>query len=105
MPSFRTLNREFRPWAEGLFNIARRYHLKPQLTSSYRSLRRQRILYDKYLRGEHPFPVAPPGQSLHNYGLAIDMTSRHNAWLAEIWQYWGGSWGGSRDYVHFAVRR
>lgn len=48
------------------------------LTSSYRSIAQQAKLYADYLAGRHKAQVAPPGKSLHNFGLAIDVNT---AWL------------------------
>lgn len=44
------------------------------MTSACRSLRDQERLYAAYLRGENEFPVAPPGHSAHQKGLAIDIS-------------------------------
>lgn len=96
------LNAEFRPYAEALVQVARQYRLNPQVTSTYRSIAEQTDLYQKHLRGEHPYPVAPPGQSMHNYGLAFDVVSLDNAWLGEVWRHWGGSWSAADD-IHFSV--
>jgi hypothetical protein len=43
----------------------------------YRSSAEQKILYDKYLRGEGPL-AAKPGQSNHNHGLAADLSYGSN---------------------------
>jgi len=48
------------------------------------------------------YPVAKPGTSLHEAGLAVDLVSDDNAWLGEVWQYWGGQWSPS-DVVHFGA--
>lgn len=103
MASLSKLHRNFRPWAEALIRVARDYRLSPHITSGYRSVEKQRHLYEKYLRGEHPFPVAAPGKSLHNYGLAFDMISDDNPWLGLVWEYWGGRYGGKNDSVHFSA--
>lgn len=97
------LNPSFRPWAEALLHVARRYSLSPHITSGFRSVEKQRYLYERYLRGEHPFPVAPPGKSMHNYGLAFDMISNNNPWLGRVWEHWGGRYGGKNDSVHFSA--
>lgn len=41
------------------------------IVSGYRSPARQRELWER--RASNPFPVAPPGRSLHERGLAIDV--------------------------------
>lgn len=96
------LDPQFRPWAEYLLQVGRRYGLRPRVTSTFRSIREQARLYEKFLRGETRYPVAPPGHSLHNYGLAIDLVSHDNPWLGEVWQSWGGRWS-SADSVHFGI--
>ena len=97
------LDPRFRPYVEELLHIARRYRLQPRVTSSYRSIATQRRLYRAYLEGRHPLPVAPPGRSAHNYGLAVDFVSRDNAGLGHLWRSWGGVWGGDSDPVHYGV--
>lgn len=103
MASFRSLDPRFRPWAEALFQVAQQNRLRPKLTSAYRSMRKQNYLYQRYLEGRHPFPVAPPGSSLHNYGLAIDMVTLNNDALGRAWMSVGGRYGGKKDWVHFSV--
>jgi hypothetical protein len=48
--------------------------------SDYRSHDEQVALYADHLAGRHPAPVAPPGQSYHEQGEAIDWDS---GWLAQ----------------------
>jgi len=47
-----------------------------RVTSSFRSVARQRTLYNLWLRGD-PRVIAPalPGRSTHNYGLSFDVVS------------------------------
>jgi LAS superfamily LD-carboxypeptidase LdcB len=71
------------------------------VTSGYRSLSEQRRLYALYTSGRHRYPVAPPGKSYHNYGLAVDVVTRNNHALGRWWESIGGTWGGARDPVHF----
>lgn len=98
---FAALREPFRHYAEALFREAQRLGLQPRVTSTYRSYQEQARLYRAYQRGNHPYPVLPPGSSLHNYGLAIDLVSDDNPRLGAIWRSWGGSWGGSSDPIHF----
>lgn len=100
--SLALLDPEFRPWAQYLVDVAKYYGLKPRVTSTYRSLREQARLYDRYLRGQSQFPAALPGHSMHNYGLALDLVSEDNAWLGQLWNSWGGRWN-TGDSVHFEV--
>jgi len=74
------------------------------LTSTRRTHAEQTRLYRRYLAGQHPYPVAPPGRSAHESGLAFD--AWHPTQLDEmgaLWQRMGGRWGGERDRVHFGV--
>lgn len=100
--SLSLLDPRFKPYAELLLEVARQSGLKPRVTSTFRSVREQAQLYDRYLRGQSNYPVAEPGLSMHNYGLAIDLTSEANEWLGMVWKSWGGQWSPS-DSVHFSV--
>lgn len=101
--SLGTLDSRFRPWAQWLVDWARWAGLNPQVTSTYRSLKEQARLYREYQAGRHPLPVAPPGRSLHNYGLAVDLVADDLPRLGRLWMQVGGSWSAS-DPVHFGVR-
>lgn len=77
------------------------------VTSSVRSYADQARLYAA--RASNPYPVARPGTSKHERGLAVDMTVSPTSWqtaVGEAWESMGGRWGGrfSRpDPVHFEV--
>ncbi len=43
------------------------------INSSYRSIEEQKILYEQYQAGRRIKPVARPGRSNHNFGLAVDV--------------------------------
>lgn len=55
-------------------------------------------------RARNPYPVAPPGRSKHNYGLAWDMTGDRELLrqAGQLWVSWGGRWFES-DPIHFEV--
>jgi hypothetical protein len=96
---------ELQPWASDLLLAAGRAGLHPRITSTVRTHSEQRRLYNRFLAGEAGYPVAPPGQSSHEYGLAFDMVVTPMAALADVgytWQQWGGGWSGS-DAVHFEL--
>jgi len=103
MASTANLDPYFKPWAEWLVDVGRYLELNPRITSGFRSLAKQQQLYDRYLRGVHRYPVAPPGASLHNYGLAVDLVSDDNERLGAIWRQYGGCWGAAKDPIHFAA--
>lgn len=106
MATWDGLDPNLKVWGQYLFRVAEYNNLHPRLTSGYRSLEKQAQLYERYLRGEHRYPVAPPGRSDHNYGRAFDLVSDNNDALGRLWESWGGLWGGRfRDPIHFALKR
>ena len=97
---------ELQPYCRELVSIAGENRLAPRLTSTRRSLQEQRDLYDRYLRGINPYPVAAPGSSAHETGEAFDLLVTPVDYLQDlgaIWKSWGGAWGGNRDPVHFQL--
>lgn len=89
-----------RPYAQALLG----YFPELKVTSVYRSYSDQLRLWNN--RHRNPYPVAPPGTSMHNLGRAWDMVGppeqlRH---AGLVWEHWGGRWGGrfgSPDPIHF----
>jgi len=76
-----------------------------RVTSVLRSRARQQQLYSLRQRGAHPYPVAPPGRSMHEYGLAWDMVTEPYSALTTLGRWWkevGGSWSPT-DPIHFSV--
>jgi len=74
------------------------------VTSGFRSIEKQRQLFEARRRGEHPFPVARPGCSEHNHGLAVDaVTSLPDRFIAPVAKYFGLVWAGKGDAVHYGV--
>ena len=71
-----------------------------RVTSTYRSYSDQLQLWLN--RSSNPYPVAPPGQSYHQYGRAFDFTAPGDVLqqLGQIWQQLGGTWS-ERDPIHF----
>lgn len=76
-----------------------------RVTSVYRSYTEQLELYRN--RARNPYPVAPPGQSMHGYRRAFDVSATPDvlAWMGQVWKGWGGRWGGDLadrpDPIHF----
>jgi peptidoglycan hydrolase-like protein with peptidoglycan-binding domain len=58
---------------------AAREGISIEINDGYRSSEEQAVLYQLYKSGKGPI-AAPPGQSLHNKGLAIDFYDRPGAW-------------------------
>lgn len=108
--SLTSLDPRMRPYAEYLYRVAEYYGLEPRITSTRRDPkeqqrlwdRRQRTLAGRLLPGEAPqrYPVARPGTSRHEHGLAFDMVSRNEAALGGVWRYLGGFWT-SNDSIHY----
>jgi hypothetical protein len=72
------------------------------ITSGARTTAEQRRLYDR--RAASPYPVAPPGSSMHERGLAVDVPSAFADRLAAV----AGQTGLCRPYprtdpVHFEL--
>lgn len=106
--SFGQLHPQLQAAAAALYNVAMQYGLFPTVTSVLRTYAQQARLYRRYLAGSSPYPAAPPGHSKHERGLAFDMVvqqggfSPQQAWLGQVWESWGGRWGGRfKDPIHF----
>jgi hypothetical protein len=112
MPSTSSLDPEFRPLAEHLLTVARDAGHRVLVASTRRSWADQNRLYQAWLAGRSPLPALPPGQSLHELGLAMDVNilgepaikdGVPNPNLAEMgswWRSWGHPWS-AKDPVHF----
>lgn len=96
------------PWAEWLVWAAPYAGARSvRVTSVVRSRARQVALYKRFLHGLSKYPVAPPGRSQHEYGLAWDMVTEPYSVLYTLgswWQQVGGRWS-SNDPIHFAGPR
>jgi len=103
---FAALVPELRPYAEALLAAATDAGLSPKVTSTLRTYSAQQELYARYTSGRSAYPAAPPGASAHEYGWAFDMDVYPHDALADVGAYWedlGGTWGGTRDPVHFEL--
>ncbi|MHC4067808.1 MAG: M15 family metallopeptidase [Planctomycetota bacterium] len=101
----RGLHPELMPYGELLLRIIRDAGYTVRVTSVFRSLEKQAQLYRLRQAGKWPYPVAPPGGSKHNYGLAWDMVTEPYDLLQDagrVWRSWGGRWG-EGDPIHFEV--
>lgn len=112
MADLRTLDPRLTPWAKYLYALGKQYDGRLVVTSARRSYAKQSRLYDAWINGRSKIPAAPPGRSLHQYGLAFDMARIGKsplgdpllAWLGAVWESWGGRYGGANDPVHFQPR-
>lgn len=83
------------------------------VTSTRRSYEEQRRLYEDWLaRGKRGLPAAPPGQSTHELGYAMDLyidptlRDEGGSILSQVGRYadcFGLKWAGAHDRVHFDV--
>ena len=112
MSDLRTLHPHLVPWARELYRYGKLLDGRLVVTSARRSSRKQAQLYADYKSGKSLIPAAPPGKSLHQYGLAFDMarlgedplTDPLLNWLGRVWEHWGGRYGDRRDPVHYEPR-
>lgn len=112
MADLKKLHPQLQPFAQYLYKVGKYYDPLLMVTSGYRSPRKQAELYQNWRSGRSLIPAAPPGRSLHGYGLAFDLARIGKDpfndpllnWLGQVWESWGGRYGGSRDPVHFQVR-
>lgn len=78
-----------------------------RVTSAKRSRAQQTALYKNFLAGKATYPVAPPGSSKHERGLAVDIVVTPPAMqnvLGTWWRSVGGVWGGQfNDPIHFEL--
>ena len=95
MNSLSQLEAWLRPYAEALVSL-----YPVTVTSVYRSWTRQTWLW--LTRKNNPYPVAPPGESYHQYRRAFDLAAPPQvlAYLGRVWRSWGGTWSPS-DPIHF----
>lgn len=72
-------------------------------TSGFRSISRQRKLYNRFVAGKSAFPAAFPGRSTHNYGFAVDLVPIRGTVsdLARLARDCRMVHAGSADRVHF----
>lgn len=91
------------PWLRPYAAALTAHFPQLQITSVRRSRTEQLKLWNN--RARNPYPVAPPGQSLHEYGLAWDMVGPPAMLAAagRVWNSWGGHWS-DVDRIHFEVR-
>lgn len=105
MASLRTLNSEFRPYAEAFVQWLVDQGLRVTVTSARRSSGEQARLYARYKSGQSKYPAAPPGSSTHESGLAFDAVvspPEYQTAAGQAWEQMGGRWGGRfSDAVHF----
>ena len=66
--------------------------IRPTITSGYRSIADQTRLWNA--RASNPYPVARPGESAHNFGMAFD---------SSVPEAYKPTWKYIREYLGFRV--
>jgi len=80
------LRRDVLPAADWALRVATAYGVPVQVTSVYRTVAEQQVLYRRYLAGQSKWPANPPGLSAHNYRLAFDSDTdpRYMSWWVAV---------------------
>jgi len=94
---------------EALINALSHFGYSAWITSGYRDSTRQAALYQRWISGRSKYPAQPPGKSLHERGLAVDIGSTAEGLEVAgfLAPYVGLTWGGHFthvDPVHFELR-
>ena len=89
--------------ARNLPRVARSHGFRVRITSGWRSYQTQMKLYNDWYRGLSPYPVARPGTSRHEKGMALDILSTNTGALVSLLNSVGLRWGGPSDPVHFEI--
>lgn len=97
------LHRDLATIRRNLPSVARSQGFEARVTSAYRSRAAQTRLYNRWLAGLQEYPVAPPGTSDHERGLALDVVSTNPEKLVALLTSVGLSWAGPADPVHFSM--
>lgn len=107
------MDEEFSRKAASLIVACSYYGIQPQITSIFRSAAQQKALVDAYKKGTPGiYTPLPPGKSLHGNttwwgapaSLAMDMVVNNTTTSSYLAKYYGITWGGARDPVHYASR-
>jgi hypothetical protein len=95
---------------DGLVSILAQNGYTGRITSTVRSYREQKFLFDRYSAGNSALPAVAPGYSAHEYGWAFDLVVGQTLDLelqmavGSLWvKYFGGAFGGKKDPVHFEL--
>jgi hypothetical protein len=89
--------------AANLPKVSRGRGYEVRVTSGYRSYATQKKLYLDYINGRSLYPANPPGQSMHEKGLAIDVVSNNENDTVALLTSIGLVWAGPDDPIHFQM--
>ncbi len=108
-----------KPANDFINTVDKQFNVKLRITTGYRSFKEQEELYSIGRTTQlkrHKVTNAKPGQSYHNYGLAIDVVEIRDG--GPVWEVlprnivdiaisygfeWGGDWNSFKDYPHFQM--
>jgi len=102
-PNLARLHPTLRTIARNIPRVAASWGFNARVTSGFRSRALQAKLYREYIEGRAPYVVAPPGTSIHEKGLALDVVSNDTDSLVSLLTSAGLSWAGPSDPVHFTL--
>lgn len=105
--SLRGLTEPFKATIQSFLTDLRAVGFRPTVTSGRRTSAEQTRLYRDFLAGRSRLPVARPGTSFHEFGLAVDLvfpTVEQWEIAAEVAPAYGLLWRRS-DPVHFELSR
>jgi hypothetical protein len=89
--------------ARNLPRVAKAQGFQVRITSGWRSYATQAKLYRDYVNGIALYPANPPGQSLHEKGLALDILSTNPDALVGLLTSVGLVWAGPTDAIHYQM--
>jgi len=102
-PNLTNIHPTLKAIVRNLPKVAKAQGFQVRITSGYRSYASQAKLYRDYLAGTSLYPVAPPGTSDHEKGMALDILSTNTnllvSDLAQVKLYWAGP----MDPIHFSL--
>jgi len=104
--SIKSLHPELQRGLQMLFRVAPQLGATVRVTSARRSRSQQVALYKNFLSGRSKYPVAVPGTSAHERGLAADLVVTPRSAQAALGAWWrsiGGTWS-PKDDIHFELR-
>lgn len=107
MAAIDAMDPDLRQGMQELLQLCASNGLQARITSTVRTRKQQKYLWDRYSNGNSALPAAPPGHSAHEYGWAFDMVVSPGEYQQTVggwWvTYWGGDYGGEKDPVHFEL--
>lgn len=97
------INPKLKTIARNLPRVAAANGFQVRITSGYRTYAQQAKLYNDYISGGAQYPANPPGQSMHERGIALDILSTDTNKLVALLQSVGLTWAGWADPIHFQI--